>query len=110
MHTGGSALSQLLINRYSRDIKRLAGVTRSLSAIFETQKVNSPDMDTASLIAEIDSEIAIFTRVRQLLIGSSHDATWASAPKRRVLSADARKRIADAQRRRWAKQKKAAAK
>lgn len=68
-----------------------------------------------SILAQIDSEIARLTQVRALLAGSGGNVssiterkTKKSAPKvkkARVLSADARKRIADAQRKRWAAQK-----
>lgn len=72
-----------------------------------------------SILAQIDSEIARLTQVRALLAGSGHGPTSAperrakksAAPKKtaakrtRVLSPEARKRIADAQRKRWAAQK-----
>jgi len=71
-------------------------------------------MSIESILAQIDAEIAQLTQARNLL--STKSAVSAkpvkAAPakvgrpkKRRVLSADARKRIADAQRRRWAAQK-----
>jgi hypothetical protein len=73
-------------------------------------------MDVNSILASIDEEISRLKSVRHLLAGS--DATKTSpksspskpARKRRRLSAEARKKIADAQRLRWAKQKKAAPK
>lgn len=68
-----------------------------------------------SILAQLDAEIARLTQVRSLLADSGKVAAKVterkakSAPtkkrKKRVLSADARKRIADAQRRRWAAQK-----
>lgn len=67
-----------------------------------------------SILAQIDSEIARLTQVRSLLAGSgsASNATErktrkapAKAKKSRVLSPEARKRIADAQRKRWAAQK-----
>ncbi len=72
-------------------------------------------MATDSILALIDAEIAKLTEVRKLLsrtglvttkgiVRAVKDAV-VKAPKKRVLSADARKRIADAQRRRWAAQK-----
>jgi len=73
-------------------------------------------MDVNTILASIDEEISRLTAVRQLLAGSDKTKTAPkSAPskptrKRRRLSAEARKRIADAQRARWAKQKKAAPK
>lgn len=77
-----------------------------------------------TILAEIDAEIARLTQARKLLAGATGAATFTggrkssgatkSAAKKgkrtRVLSADARKRIADAQRRRWAAQKSKAKK
>jgi hypothetical protein len=71
-------------------------------------------MSIETIVAQIDAEIAHLTQVRNLLATtgtvSAKPAKVAIAKagkpgKRRVLSADARKRIADAQRRRWAAQK-----
>jgi hypothetical protein len=70
-------------------------------------------MDLNSIIASIDEEISTLKSVRQLLSGSgstkasAKSATTKPGRKRRRLSAEARKKIADAQRLRWAKQKKA---
>jgi len=68
-----------------------------------------------SILAQIDAEIARLTQVRSLLAstgGLSTKFTAANAKnkagrprKKRVLSPEARKRIADAQRKRWAAQK-----
>ncbi len=67
-----------------------------------------------SILAQIDSEIAKLTQVRALLAGSGGSPSTtgrktrkapAKAKKSRVLSPEARKRIADAQRKRWAAQK-----
>jgi hypothetical protein len=68
-----------------------------------------------SIVAQIDAEIARLTQVRSLLAASGKVSTKltglkpktaAGRPrKRRTLSAEARKRIADAQRKRWAAQK-----
>lgn len=77
-----------------------------------------------SILAEIDAEIARLTQARRLLAGATGAANFttskksAGGPKNaakkgkrtRVLSAEARKRIADAQRRRWAAQKSKAKK
>lgn len=72
-------------------------------------------MDT--VIAQIDAEIARLNQVRSLLASAGktsvgiHNSKAKRAPaktktrKKRVLSAAARKRIADAQRKRWAAQK-----
>ena len=71
-------------------------------------------MSIESILAEIDAEIARLTQVRSLLAGSravissgskSKTSKTPDKRKKRVLSADARKRIADAQRKRWAAQK-----
>jgi len=67
------------------------------------------------ILAQIDAEIARLTQVRSLLADSGKviakvtERKVKTAPiktrKKRVLSAEARKRIADAQRKRWAAQK-----
>ena len=67
------------------------------------------------ILAQIDSEIAGLTQARKLLASLGTATTSATrkakAPakakpgKKRILSAEARKRIADAQRRRWAAQR-----
>jgi hypothetical protein len=72
-------------------------------------------MSIESILAEIDAEIARLTQVRSLLAGSGRVAatiaerkskkTTGKTRKKRVLSPEARKRIADAQRKRWAAQK-----
>ena len=72
-------------------------------------------MPIESIIAQIDAEIARLTQIRSLLANTGATASKANAPKaknaaaktkkRRVLSPEARKRIADAQRKRWAAQK-----
>jgi hypothetical protein len=57
----------------------------------------------------LDSEIARLRQVRALLTGTNgHIVTKRGPVKKRVMSAEARKRIGDAQRKRWAKWKKAA--
>jgi hypothetical protein len=70
-----------------------------------------------SILAQIDAEIATLTQVRSLLANTGLVAAKVTGPKtkktpakakilkRRVLSPEARKRIADAQRKRWAAQK-----
>jgi len=75
--------------------------------------IYSVNMAIENILAQIDSEIARLTQARALLASlgvapttSGRKAAKTSAKaktrKRRVLSADARKRIADAQRKRWA--------
>jgi hypothetical protein len=64
-------------------------------------------METTQILAEIDNEIRRLQDARALLAGTSTKGH--SGPrKKRHLSAEARARIADAQRKRWAKQKRAA--
>jgi hypothetical protein len=72
-------------------------------------------MTVDSILAEIDAEIARLTQVRSLLANSGKVSAKVTerktktvaikTRKKRVLSPDARKRIADAQRKRWAAQK-----
>jgi hypothetical protein len=73
-------------------------------------------MANDSILALIDAEIARLTQVRSLLTGigkvavtvterKAKKAPAKKSKKRRVLSPEARKRIADAQRKRWAAQK-----
>lgn len=77
-------------------------------------------MSSESLVALIDAEIARLTQVRSLLANTGKVASKiierktkkaaaapvaAKAKKGRVLSPEARKRIADAQRKRWAAKK-----
>jgi hypothetical protein len=73
-------------------------------------------MAIESILTQIDAEIARLTQVRTLLANTGAVRKNAVAPKakkaagtngrkRRVLSPEARKRIADAQRKRWAAQK-----
>jgi hypothetical protein len=66
-------------------------------------------MSVDTILASIDREIAQLERARSLLSGLSTKTKTpkAAAPKkkRRKMSAEARKRIADSQRKRWAKQK-----
>jgi hypothetical protein len=74
-------------------------------------------MAIESILAQIDEEIAKLTQIRSLLATTGGAAKKATGPKakktaakakgkkRRTLSPEARKRIADAQRKRWAAQK-----
>ena len=81
-------------------------------------------MNTERIVSALDEELARLRQVRDLLAGSSMDspngapekrrrgrppksAAVAAKPvvKKRMLSDEARKRIADAQKRRWAAQK-----
>jgi hypothetical protein len=68
-------------------------------------------MTREELVAAVDEEISRLEKVRALLQstgGSRISSSFGNKPrKKRVLSADARARIAAAQKRRWAKQKAA---
>lgn len=71
-------------------------------------------MSRENIIAAIDEEISKLQQVKKLLQGSggSKFVSSLSAGKpraKRVLSPEARQRIAAAQKRRWAKQKKESA-
>jgi len=66
-------------------------------------------MTIERIITEIDTEIARLKQARALLSDNGAENTVTTAPihKRRKMPAAARKRIGDAQRKRWAKQKAA---
>jgi hypothetical protein len=70
-------------------------------------------VNTQELVAHIDQEIARLQRARDLLAGSGEtrrrgrpSGTGKKQSKKRVLSAAARRKIAEAQKKRWAAQKK----
>ncbi len=72
-------------------------------------------LNTKEILEHINDEISRLQQVKALLQGSSNGHSRSSvnsaAPKvkgKRVLSVEARKKIAAAQRRRWAKARKAA--
>ena len=66
-------------------------------------------MDTTELLSSIDAEITRLQEARALLAGRDGHVRRGGKPgKKRTLSAEARARIAAAQRKRWAAQKKAA--
>lgn len=71
-------------------------------------------MSHQQILAAIDEEIRRLQQVRKLLQGAAGGKLAGSLGTekrtRRILSPEARERIAAAQRRRWAKQKKAGAK
>lgn len=68
-------------------------------------------MGVDKILAQIDAEIAQLQRARALLVGKAKPAAAKAAKKagrkKRVLSPEGRKRIADAVKRRWAEQRKA---
>jgi hypothetical protein len=70
-------------------------------------------MSREQILAAIDEEISKLQQVRRLLQssgGSKAFSGFSGKPRvKRVLSPEARQRIAAAQKRRWAKQKKEAA-
>ena len=75
-------------------------------------------MGVAEILAQIDKEIAQLQQARSLLGGkvapanrkvAAPSAAKKSTKKKRHLSPEGRKRIAEAVKRRWAEQKKAAA-
>jgi hypothetical protein len=77
-------------------------------------------MQTTQIIAELDAEIARLQQVKILLNGTTSkrspgrpaaratDAATTAAPKKRILTPEARAKIAAAQKKRWAKVRKAA--
>jgi hypothetical protein len=65
-----------------------------------------------SIIKKIDEEIALLEQAKAVLSGESAPKrrgrpAGVKTAKKRVLSPEARKKIADAQKKRWAKAKKA---
>jgi hypothetical protein len=64
-------------------------------------------MTLDKILASIDAEIAQLKQARALLSNLSTKDSAAPVPNRHKMSVAARKRIADAQRKRWAKQKAA---
>ena len=75
-------------------------------------------MQVSQILAEIDNEIARLQQARRLLAGDgdlhlARNGTTGyipSAKKKRTLSADSKKRIAEAMKRRWNERRKLAAK
>jgi hypothetical protein len=67
-------------------------------------------MSLTDLVSSIDSEISLLQEARALLAGQNGNTPRTIKPakkKRHTMSAAARKRIGDAQRKRWAAQRKA---
>ncbi len=84
-------------------------------------------MDVNRIVSELDSEIARLQQIRAALSGvaategkeapkrgrpkgSKNASSAVSAPKKRQLSPEGRKRIAEAMKKRWAERRKTAAK
>ena len=73
-------------------------------------------MGLSEILSQIDREIALLQQARALLAGRSSNAAKSAAPaakparKKRRLTPEGRRRIAEAVKRRWAEQKKASAK
>lgn len=70
-------------------------------------------MTIENIVAELDAEISRLEQVRNLLsngagLFAGRNSGDGVSRKKRVLSPEARQRIAEAQRKRWAAQKKAA--
>jgi hypothetical protein len=65
-------------------------------------------MNIPELLSQIEAEISRLQEVRSLLAGTSRGGWASSGKKKRIMSAEARARISAAQKKRWAKQKKAA--
>jgi hypothetical protein len=68
-------------------------------------------MTTLDIVASIDAEIAKLRKAKQALVGGGENIPSLNKKlkgRRKPLSAEARAKIAAAQRKRWAKQKKAA--
>lgn len=92
-------------------MKKLIGIEKEIRRELSYAR----NMTIDSILAQLDSEIARLTQVRSLLANTAKTApkfadhkvakVATKRRKKRVLSADARKRIADAQRKRWAAQK-----
>ena len=80
-------------------------------------------MEVSRIIAEIDAQIAKLQQARELLAGTtvstskgpgrpkgSKNVNAAPVPRKRKLSPEGRKRIAEAMKRRWAERRKSAGK
>ena len=70
--------------------------------VMESKSKRRVVMTYANLIEAVDTQIAQLQAVKSILAGGKKPGG-----STRVLSADARQRISDAQKRRWAKQKRA---
>jgi hypothetical protein len=77
----------------------------------ESLRLENCILNTKEILEHINEEISRLQQVKALLQGSSNgqvSSNGSFAPKgKRILSAEARKKIAAAQRKRWAKVRKA---
>jgi hypothetical protein len=65
-------------------------------------------MNTTELLSSVEFEIATLKEVRSILVGkNTHVRSGRRPGKKRTMSADARARIAAAQKKRWAAWKRA---
>ncbi len=68
-------------------------------------------MEVSRIVAELDKEIARLKEARALLAGdSSSRGAGRRSPRKRALSAEGRRRIAEAMKKRWAERRKQQAK
>jgi hypothetical protein len=90
-----------------------------ISILFEKEKYKicslyyegTDQVDVKDILLEIDSEISRLQQARALLSGESTPKRGPgkhAAPKKRKLTPEGRKRIAEAMKRRWAERKKQA--
>jgi hypothetical protein len=80
--------------------------TKSCAMLFTVFWGGTLRMSVENIVEQIDKEIADLTRARALLAGLSGSSTRAKLsvmPGKRVISASARRRMAAAQKARWAK-------
>jgi len=65
-------------------------------------------MNTTELLSQIEAEISVLKQARALLAGNGASRDRRRGKRTWTMSAEAREKIAAAQRKRWAKQKSAA--
>ncbi len=69
-------------------------------------------MEVSKIVAELDKEIARLKEARALLAGTSlshrgsTNKTAAGKPRKRTMTAEGRRRIAEAMKKRWAERRK----
>jgi hypothetical protein len=110
------SLSSLAIGSYKRSQVASQGPFRTDGWTTQNDKESRrKSVGLSEILSQIDREIALLQQARALLAGSSTQAKKSAASaakpaKKRRLSPEGRRRIAEAVKRRWAEQKKAAAK